>query len=337
MTDHKKRTLFSSCLIWVGIAAPPCALAQGPPDVVWTGQAKSGYVYAVAFSPDGQIVATGDGVPAEYDPDTGTFYPGEGTVSLWNAADGTLLQSRTEDQTEVSSVAISPDGQRLAAGGEGILRPFLTVWDLLDLSSFRVLSDYPFDGPRSLAFSPDGQLLAAGIGGNDNAVKIYTADGTFLRRLPFSSWVTVVAFSPDSRLLAVGNVTAIQIYRTSDWQFERIIFPQHGVNGVSALAFSPDGETLASSGQTTKLWRISDGELIREFDAGRLAFSSDGQVLLTAGSRIRFWNVSDGSLLQTYDVGAGILAVALSPDNTLFAYAQLPGNVVVARNPLAQH
>jgi WD40 repeat protein len=327
MAEIRKRTLFLIGVLLGGVAAPPCAAAQGQPDIVWTGQAKSGYLWAVAFSPDGQIVATGDGRDPLYDPCTGELlFPGEGTVRLWNALDGTLLQSRTEDQASVLSLAISPDSLRLASGA------VLKLWDLPDLASFQVLSG----GARSLAFSPDGQLLAAGMGGDSNAVKVFTADGAFLRNLPFSSWVTVVTFSPDSRLLAVGNATAIQIYRTFDWQFERVIFPQHGVNGVSALAFSRDGETLASSGRTTKLWHISDGELVREFDgAGPIAFSPDGQVLLTTGQQISFWNVSDGSLLRMYDRGALILSVAFSPDNTVFAYAPLPGNVVVARNPLA--
>ena len=327
MAEIRKRTL---CLIGVllgGIAAPPHTAAQGQPDIIWTGQAKSGYLWAVAFSPDGQLVATGDGLDPLYDPCTGELlYPGEGTVRLWNASDGTLLQSRTEDQASVLSVAISPDSLRLASGA------VLKLWDLPDLASFQVLSG----GARSLAFSPDGQLLAAGMGGYNNAVRIYTADGTFLRSLPFSSWVTVVPWPPDSRVRAVGTATARQIYRTSDWQFERIIFPQHGVNGVSALAFSPDGDTLASSGRTTKLWHLPDGELIQEFDgAGPIAFSPDGQALLTTGQQISFWNVSDGSLLRMYDRGALILSVAFSPDSSVFAYALLPGNVVVAQNPLA--
>lgn len=54
-----------------------------------------------------------------------------------------------------------------------------------------------------------------------------------------------------------------------------------------------------------------------------------------AGQQISFWNMSDGSLTRMYDRGALILSVAFSPDNSVFAYAPLPGNVVVARNPLA--
>ena len=119
------------------------------------------------------------------------------------------MQSATTDQSQVASVAFSPSGL-LASGSGGNLK----VWSVPDLA-FTLLSDYPWNEIRSVAISPDGQFLAAGMAGNDNAVKVYGADGTF-RLLPFSSWVTVIAFSPDSRFLAVANVTAIQIYRTSD-------------------------------------------------------------------------------------------------------------------------
>ena len=92
-----------------------------------------------------------------------------------------------------------------------------------------------------------------------------------------------------------------------------------------------------------KLWRISDGTLVRELPAGgQLAFSADGQALLVAGPPIDFWNVSDGTLLKRYDEPqAFILSAAFSPDNTLFAFTQptgdlfgSPGKVVVAKNPL---
>lgn len=338
MTKNEHCRLSFASLIFLILGTPQPGAAETP-NVVWEGSGKSGYLYSVAFSPDGQMVGTGDGVPPVYDSCTGTLqYPGEGTIRLWNANDGTLLQSVTADQTQVASVAFSPDGGQLASGSGGNLK----LWSLPDLASFRALSDYPWNEIRSVAFSPDGRFLAAGMAGNDNAVKVYGSDGTFLR-LPFSSWVITLTFSSDSRFLAVANATAIQIYRTSDWQFERVISPQQGSNGPSALAFSPTGETLASSGPTVKLWRLSDGTLMRELPAaGHLAFSADGQTLLVAGPPIDFWNVSDGSLLKRYDEPrAFILSAALSPDNTLFAFTQptgdvygSPGIVVVARNPL---
>jgi WD40 repeat protein len=315
--------------------------AQGAPDVVWEGRSHSGYVGAVAFSPDGQILATGDGNAPEYDPDTGQLiFPGEGTVRVWAATDGTLLRSRTEDVTAVGAIAISPDGQRLASGAT------LKLWSFPDLDSFIELTDYPSHLIASVAFSPDGRFLAAGMPGDEDAVKIYTADGTFLRRLPLANWVSAVAFSPDSRFLAVAASNNVQIYRTSDWQFERVIY---GVDfyWAASLAFSVNNELLASSsaawGGTTKLWRLSDGQLIREFEGGgHSVFSADGQILLVSSPPIRFYQVSDGVLLKQFDEPGGFInSIAFSPDDSVFAFTQptameqgSSGKVLVARNPL---
>jgi WD40 repeat protein len=222
----------------------------------------------------------------------------------------------------------------------------LKLWSLPDLGSFIELTDYPSYSIAAVAFSPDGQFLAAGMPGDQDAVKIYTANGTFLRRLPFASWVQAVAFSPNSRFLAVATGPDVQIYRTSDWQLDRVIFGVHSFYGASSLSFSPDNGTLASSsaawGGTTKLWGVSDGVLIRELDGGgHSIFSSDGQTLLVSGPPIRFFNVSDGSLLRMYDEPAGfITSIAFSPDDSLFAFTQptgevdVAGKVLVASNPL---
>ncbi len=72
--------------------------------------------------------------------------------------------------------------------------------------------------------------------------------------------------------------------------------------GVNSVAFSPDGQTLASgSGDNT----------------------------------IKLWRVSDGALLKTYDqeTGTGVPSVQFSPDGTLFACGRGDATVVVARNP----
>src|SRR5215472_9156938 len=99
MTTHERCSVFFTSVILL-TAQQSSALAEAP-NVVWEGSGKSGYLYSVAFSTDGQLVATGDGFPAEYDPDSGTFSPGEGTVRLWSANDGTLVQSATTDQSQV--------------------------------------------------------------------------------------------------------------------------------------------------------------------------------------------------------------------------------------------
>ena len=112
------------------------------------------------------------------------------------------------------------------------------------------------------------------------------------------------------------------------------------------MAFSPDGLTLASGSYDApvKLWRVSDGALIRTLighTSGVLsvAFSPDGQTL-ASGSRddtIKLWRVSDGEPLGTYDEETGPYAssVTFSPDGSHLAWGRDDATVVVSRNPFA--
>ena len=101
--------------------------------------------------------------------------------------------------------------------------------------------------------------------------------------------------------------------------------------GVSRVAFSPDGETLASSyGNTIRLWNVSDGSLLQTLEGHRdgvasLAFSPDGGTLASGAggyddTTVRLWNVRNGSLLQTLEGHAfGVGSVAFSPDGGMLA------------------
>src|SRR5437870_1482740 len=80
---------------------------------------------------------------------------------------------------------------------------------------------------------------------------------------------------------------------------------------VLSVAFAPDGQTLASwsSDNTVRLWRVSDGSLLRTLsghgnDVFSMAFAPDGQSLASGSddNTVRLWRVSDGSLLRAlYD------------------------------------
>jgi WD40 repeat protein len=199
-----------------------------------TGHAES--VHSVAFSPDGQTLASGSG---------------DDTIKLWNLVSGQELRTLTGHTDSVRSVAISPDGQTLASGSHD---DTIKQWKLASGQEVRTLKEYT-GFVLSVAFSPDGQTLASG--GGDDTIKLWNlASGQELRILTWhTNEVSIVAFSPDGQTLASGSYDhTIKLWNLASGQEVRTLTGH--TNEVSIVAFSPDGQTLASgSGDNTiKIW-----------------------------------------------------------------------------------
>jgi WD40 repeat protein len=140
-----------------------------------------------------------------------------------------------------------------------------------------------------------------------------------------SSDVMSVAFSPDGRRLASGDVQAEELWDVSNGDFIRT---QDG--GLSySVAFSPDGSTLAA-GTIHKicLWDVHSGQLLHTLEGHSdtvysVAFSPDGRTLASAGDKtIKLWDVASGQLLRTL-LGHKdwVHSVAFSPDGRTVASA----------------
>ena len=274
-------------------------------------------VKSVAFSPDGQTLASG---------------AADNTVRLWRVSDLTLLRTMRANVPwlpDVNSVAFSPDGQTLASGTSSFLD--LWRWD-----GALVREDWG-QGVDSLAFSPDGQILASGSG--DTVQLLQISDGTLLRTLEgHTASVYSVAFSPDGQILASGSSDkTVSLWRVSDGALLRTLEGHMG--GVSSVAFSPDGQTLASGSgdNTVRLWWVSDGALLRTLEGHTggvtsVAFSTDGKTLASGAydTTVSLWRVPDGALLRTLEGHTdGVTSVAFSPDGQTLASGSLDYTVVL--------
>jgi WD40 repeat protein len=203
----------------------------------------------------------------------------------------------------VWSVAFSPDGQRLATASGDTAR----VWDAATGQELTKIIQHGARGVRTVAFSPDGQRLATISNGYNGARVWDAATGRELFGLSHIN-INSVVFSPDSQRLATvanGSFTfpggpnddvygkTVRVWNAATGQ-ELFQLSHEGV--VWSVAFSPDGQRLATADmdKTAWVWDAATGrELARinhESEVWSVAFSPDGQRLATAsGDTVRVW------------------------------------------------
>jgi serine/threonine protein kinase/outer membrane protein assembly factor BamD (BamD/ComL family)/sugar lactone lactonase YvrE len=280
-------------------------------------------VHAVAFSPNGQLLAS-----ASWDT----------TIGIWDMESGELLRQLYGHEKYVSSVAFSPDGQTLAsASADQTVR----LWRVHDGELLHTLTGHE-KYVSSVAFSPDGHMLASGSW--DTNIGLWrVGDGELLRVLrDHSAVVEDVAFSPDGHMLASASWDeTVGLWRVGDGELLRAL--RGHTDHVSSVAFSPDGQTLASGSwdETIRLWNVSDGThqraLVGHRDEVRsVAFSPDGQTLASASggldndTTVRLWSIASGTLLQTLPGHRGwVHSVAFSPDGQTLASGSFDDTILL--------
>ncbi len=298
---------------------------------------NSGFVRAVAFSPDGRRIVAGTWNSAS-----------GGRLHLWRISTGELEHVFFGHTDIISSVAFSPDGtQIISASWDRTLR----IWDIatgLEVQSFHGHRDRIL----SMAVSANGEYVLTGTGNAGNDVPDPTIDlasdpavwlwdlksRAQIRSLEgHEDWVWSVALSPDDTLAATSsgplrlpaNDTSVRIWDVATGEQIRK-FDGH-TNTVQSVAFSPDGKSVASASWdgTVRIWNVETG-------AGRIAyaghtdkvlsviFSHDGQTAFStsADKTIQMWDVATGTEIKRFEGHTGAVnAVALSPDGTMLLSA----------------
>ena len=201
-----------------------------------TGHTDS--VNSVAFSPDGNTLASGGGR----------------ALQLWDVDTGANTHTLTGHTDSVSSVAFSPDGKTLASGGDW---PDHTVrlWAVDTGANTHTLTGHT-NSVFSVAFSPDGKTIASGS--DDRTVRLWEVDpGANTHTLRHTGGVSSVAFSPDGKTIASDGGRTVRLWEV-DTGANTHTLTGH-TRGVLSVAFSPDGNTIASGSfdGTVLLWEFT--------------------------------------------------------------------------------
>ncbi len=289
----------------------------------WSVQASKDLVSAIAFSPDGSLVATG---PQWL----------ESAITIWNVQTHQPVATLEGHQDWIGCLRFLPDGKTLISGsGDQSLR----LWDVPSGRLLRTLWGH-LSEVWTLAVSPDGRKVASG--GRDGDVLCWDLPPLKSRPPPFRTLQTETPlrcwrFSPDGRFIAAAQENQVKLYDATTLQLANE--PGMALTNIRSVAFSSDTTLLAATDASGRLavWDLLNQRLLTNFmahAAGALLFGSGflpaDKSLLTVGSdqMAREWDAVTWRQLRCWPMAEGPhWSQALCPLTGLAAAANSDGGL----------
>lgn len=302
--------------------------AHSATQLVYRGH--TGYVTALAWSPDGAYLASGGN---------------DHTIHIWHVETGQAAYIFRGTTGGVPALTWAPDSQRIASasagpttsGGEPAQGNTVQVWNALTGKAIYRYKGHT-NGITDVAWNRTNERIASAS--TDYSIQIWdaTTGKTPLvhRTSPWYAWS--LAWSPDSKWIAAGGPdTTLQMW---DAQTGKSVYTYQGHTGsIETVTWSPDGANLASGSDdhTIRLWQISQptARLIYRGHTNyvrSVAWSPDGLYLASGGNdkTARVWHAATGASVYIYrNHSANVTKVVWSPDGSFVASASEDGTVQI--------
>jgi hypothetical protein len=265
-------------------------------------------VLALAFSPDGSLLASGSS---------------DKTAKLWSMPGGQLAHTLKTEKATNYSLAFSPDSKALGTGGTD---NHVRIWDADNGLLQNTLTGHG-GTVRCLRTAPDGDTLASGS--SDKTIRLWSWAGCELIKVlsDHTGAVSAMDFSSEGRVLASGATDrTIRLWFLPEGKLYKVLRGHR--SSVSDVAITPGNDQLLSRtlSKTIGVWTFPEGKILRVL-SGRWAETrhlllapAGGTLFTSSGKAVQLWTMPQGRLQATLEGHLGeILTMAVSPDGQTLA------------------
>jgi serine/threonine protein kinase len=298
---------------------------------------------ALAWSPDGQYIASGGGRTQKYN---NQVHP----IQIWKALTGQLISTFTGHTDSIYTIAWSPDGTQISSGGTGDPSKVEAIWDaktgiLLEqvvVHSLWVNNIFWLPGNRTIvSSSDDGNVcqIAVGMKNNKNTQDIsnnlYSLGGASVNDPP--DFVSDLLCAPNQQYVSMIGHQGIRVVQIANKQ--QLAYFRKATTKTVLVLWSPDSTRIASYAEHGMLyvWKATTGDILVSFTGDTVisaaGWSADSKYIASCGStmQIQTWDAGTGKILHKHARKSTsiVRSITWSPDGKMIACGCDDGTVEI--------